>query len=143
MELTNFAVLADWLAIDADLAWSHARFRDHDPLVGDYIPGAVTTTANIGVTIDHLGPWFGAMRLRYFGPRPLIEDNSVRSSSSALTNLRVGYKFDARTQVALDVYNLFDRHYTDPVATDEILGARRWQIPQFGRSAMLRTTLHF
>ena len=26
---------------------------------------------------------------------------------------------------------------------DEILGARRWQMPQFGRSAMLRTTLRF
>lgn len=46
-------------------------------------------------------------------------------------------------EIALGIYNLFDRHYTDPVATDEILGARRWQIPQFGRSAMLRTTLHF
>lgn len=46
-------------------------------------------------------------------------------------------------EIALGIYNLFDRHYTDPVATDEILGARRWQMPQFGRSAMLRTTLHF
>ena len=46
-------------------------------------------------------------------------------------------------EIALGIYNLFDRHYTDPVATDEILRARRWQMPQFGRSAMLRTTLHF
>ena len=113
VEWTNFAVLSDWLAIDADLAWSHSRFRDHDPLLGDYIPGAVTSTANIGLTIDHVGPWFGALRLRYFGPRPLVEDNAVRSSSSALTNLRIGYKFDARTQVALDVYNLFDRKVSD------------------------------
>ncbi len=106
-------MLSDWLAVDADLAWSHARFRDHDPLVGDYIPGAVTSTANIGLTLDHLGPWFGALRLRYFGPRPLIEDNSVRSGASALTNLRVGYKIDSRTQLALDVYNLFDRKVND------------------------------
>ncbi|MGB4062701.1 MAG: TonB-dependent receptor [Azonexus sp.] len=113
VEWTNLYVLSDWLAIDADLAWSHARFRDHDPLVGDYIPGAVTTTANIGLTLDHLGPWFGAVRLRYFGPRPLIEDNSVRSQSSALTNLRVGYRFNPRTQLALDVYNLFDRKAND------------------------------
>ena len=113
VEWTNLYVVADWLAIDADLAWSHARFRDHDPVVGDHIPGAVTTTANIGLTLDHLGPWFGALRLRYFGPRPLIEDDSVRSSASALTNLRVGYKIDQRTQLALDVYNLFDRHAND------------------------------
>ncbi|MBS1144828.1 MAG: TonB-dependent receptor [Proteobacteria bacterium] len=113
VEWTNLAVLADWLAIDADLAWSHARFRDHDPAVGDHIPGAVTTTANIGLTVDHLGSWFGALRLRYFGPRPLVEDNSVRSQSSALTNLRVGYKFSRQTQLAVDIYNLFDRKVND------------------------------
>src|SRR5574343_1235370 len=113
VEWTNFAVLADWLAIDADLAWSHTRFRDHDPVAGDYIPGAVATTANIGITLDHLGAWFGALRLRYFGPRPLTEDNAVRSSASALTNLRLGYKLDARTQVALDIYNLFDHKAKD------------------------------
>jgi outer membrane receptor protein involved in Fe transport len=113
VEWTNLYVLSDWLAVDADLAWSHARFRDHDPLAGDYIPGAVTTTANIGLTLDHLGPWFGAVRLRYFGPRPLIEDNSVRSGASALTNLRIGYKFSQRTQLALDIYNLFDRKVND------------------------------
>lgn len=112
VEWTNFYAVADWLAIDADLAWSRARFRDDDP-AGNYIPGAVSTTANIGVTVDHLGPWFGALRLRYFGPRPLIEDNSVRSGASALTNLRVGYKIDRQTQLALDVYNLFDRKVND------------------------------
>ena len=112
LEWTNLYVPTDWLAIDADLAWSHARFRDDDP-AGNYIPGAVTTTANLGLTIDHLGPWFGALRLRYFGPRPLIEDNSVRSQASALTNLRLGYRFSKQTQLALDVYNLFDRKLND------------------------------
>ncbi len=73
----------------------------------------MAATANLGLTVDHLGPWFGALRLRYFGPRPLVEDNSVRSQASALTNLRVGYRFDARTHLALDVYNLFDRKLND------------------------------
>lgn len=112
VEWTNLYVPTDWLAIDVDLAVSHARFRDSD-VAGNYIPGAVSSTANLGVTIDQLGPWFGALRFRYFGPRPLIEDNSVRSSGSALTNLRLGYKFDKRTQVALDAYNLFDRKVND------------------------------
>ncbi len=109
VEWTNLYVAADWLAFDADLAWSRARFRDADP-AGSHIPGAVTATANLGMTVDNLGPWFGALRLRYFGPRPLVEDNAVRSSASALTNLRLGYKFDRRTQVAVDVYNLFVRY---------------------------------
>ncbi|PKO90167.1 MAG: TonB-dependent receptor [Betaproteobacteria bacterium HGW-Betaproteobacteria-12] len=112
VEWTNLYVAADWLAIDADLAWSHARFRDVAP-EGEHIPGAVATTANLGLTIDRLGPWFGALRLRYFGPRPLIEDNSIRSTSSALTNLRLGYKLAPRTQLTFDVYNLFDRRAND------------------------------
>ena len=112
VEWTNLYVPTDWLAIDADLAVSHARFRDPDA-AGNYIPGAVLSTANLGLTIEQLGSWFGALRFRYFGPRPLIEDNSVRSSGSALTNLRLGYRLDKRTQVALDVYNLFDRKVSD------------------------------
>ena len=112
VEWTNLYAPTDWLAIDADFAWSHARFRDQAP-EGGYIPGAVATTANVGLTIDRLGPWFGALRFRYFGPRPLNEDNSVRSSGSALTNLRFGYRFDPRTRVAIDIYNLFDKQVND------------------------------
>jgi outer membrane receptor protein involved in Fe transport len=73
----------------------------------------VQTTANLGLTIDQLGPWFATLRWRYFGPRPLVEDNSLRSASSALTNLRLGYRIDRRTQFFLDVYNLFDREVND------------------------------
>ncbi len=113
VEWTNSYALSGRLAIDADLSWSRARFRDRDPLAGDRIPGAVTTTANLGIAVDHVGPWFGAVRLRYFGPRPLIEDNAVRSAASALTNLRAGYRLDRRTQVVLDVYNLFNRRVND------------------------------
>ncbi|NJD26135.1 MAG: TonB-dependent receptor [Betaproteobacteria bacterium] len=111
-EWTNTWVANAWLAFDADLAWSHARFSESAP-EGDYIPGAIVATANLGVTVDNLGPWFGALRLRYFGPRPLVEDNSVRSQSSALTNLRIGYKFTPKVRLALDVYNLFNRQAND------------------------------
>jgi outer membrane receptor protein involved in Fe transport len=112
IEWTNLYVASEHLAVDADLAWSHARFRDAAP-GGDYIPGAVTTTANLGITLDRFGPWFGALRFRWFGPRPLVEDNSVRSQSSALTNLHLGYRLDLKTTLALDVYNLFDRRAND------------------------------
>jgi len=112
LEWTNLYTPTAWLAIDADLSWSQARFREFDP-AGDHIPGAVTTTANLGMTVDDIGPWYAALRLRYFGPRPLNEDNSVRSSTSTLANLRLGYKFDRRTKLAVDVYNLFDRKVSD------------------------------
>jgi outer membrane receptor protein involved in Fe transport len=112
LEWNNLWAVNSWLAFDADLSWSHARFSRSDP-AGDYIPGAVTTTANLGATIDGIGPWFGAFRLRYFGPRPLVEDNTIKSSSTTLANMRVGYRIDRQTTLALDVFNLFDRRAND------------------------------
>jgi len=69
--------------------------------------------ASFGVSVTDLGRWSGAFQLRYFGPRPLIEDNSVRSQSTTLAYARVGYKVDAKTRVTLDVFNLFDRQASD------------------------------
>lgn len=112
VEWTNFYAVNRWLALDADFSWSYARFSDNAP-EGNYIPGAVETTANIGITVDSLGPWFGVLRLRYFGARPLIEDNSVRSAASSLVNLRVGYRFSRQTQLYLDVYNLLNKNAND------------------------------
>ena len=37
---------------------------------------------------------------------------SVRPTKG-LTNLRIGYRIDRRTQLALDVYNLFDKEVND------------------------------
>jgi outer membrane receptor protein involved in Fe transport len=106
IEWNNFYAVNRWLALDADLSLvARPASRIARPKA-NYIPGAVETTANIGVTVDALGPWFGALRLRYFGARALIEDNSVRSAASSLVNLRIGYRFSRQTQLALDVYNL-------------------------------------
>ncbi|MBV5277178.1 TonB-dependent receptor, partial [bacterium] len=55
IEWNNLYKVNSWLAFDADLALSHARFRGDDP-AGNFIPGAVATTANLGVTVDNLGP---------------------------------------------------------------------------------------
>ncbi len=112
VEWNNVWTASHWLSFDADLALSQARFRDSDP-AGSHVPGAVARTANLGATVEALGPWFGALRLRYFGPRPLIENNSARSAASAMTNLRVGYRIDRQTALALDVFNLFDRRISD------------------------------
>ncbi|WP_442975028.1 hypothetical protein, partial [Salmonella enterica] len=59
------------------------------------------------------GPWFGQFQLRYFGPRALIEDNSVRSKATTLAYLRLGYRLTRDVRVALDVFNLFDREASD------------------------------
>jgi len=109
--LVQYAPTAQ-LAFDASLALTHARFRDIDP-VGSRIPGAPERVASAGVTWEGLNGWFGSVRWRHFGPRPLIEDNTVRSRSTNLVNARAGYALTKQTRLSLDVYNLFDRKDND------------------------------
>ena len=106
-EFSNYYKPLDWLTVDADIAFARARFSDFDP-VGNRIPGAVEGVASIAVAVDK-GPYFGAIQLRYFGPRPLIEDNSVRSKSTATLNGRIGYKLDKSTTMQLEGFNLTNR----------------------------------
>ena len=104
-EFNNYYKPTKWLTIDADVAFAQARFRNPDP-AGNRIPGAVEGVASVALAVDHVGPYFGALQLRYFGPRPLIEDNSVRSRPTATLNGRVGYKIGPKMRVQLEVFNL-------------------------------------
>jgi uncharacterized GH25 family protein len=112
VELQSFWRPLPWLAIDADFALSRGRFTDADP-AGDLIPGAIEEAAAVGVSVEGLGPWSGALRLRHFGPRPLVEDGGVRSRPSTLVNGRLGYRFASGLRLALEAHNLLDRDERD------------------------------
>lgn len=112
VEWTNDYHPTDWLALDADFSLARSRFTDSDP-VGSYIPGSIEKTASVTVTAGHELGWFSAAKLRYFGARPLIEDDSVRSKSTLIVNGRLGYKFNKNLTMALDVLNLFDKKVSD------------------------------
>jgi len=107
IEWTNQYKPLPWLTVDLDVAQTHARFTDFDP-AGSRIPGAPAWVASSAITLGGDTGWFGALKARYFGPRPLIEDNSVRSQSSLIFNARAGYRFDNGVRVQLDVLNLFN-----------------------------------
>ena len=108
IEFSNYYKPFKWLSLDADLAFARGRFRPSAP-EGDRIPGAVEGVAQLAATVTPAGPWSGALRLRWFGPRPLVEDNSVRSKSSATVNGRLAYKLAARTTLELEGFNLANR----------------------------------
>jgi hypothetical protein len=107
VEWTNQYKVQHWMTLDLDVAYTRARFTDFDP-AGDRIPGAPAWIASGGVTFGADTGWFGALRGRYFGPRPLIEDDSVRSLSSLIFNARAGYRFDNGIRLQLDTLNLFN-----------------------------------
>lgn len=114
---TGIEWLVQWLpapglALDVTAALTRARFTDADA-AGDRIPGAPESVLSAGFTFENLSGWFGSVRWRYFGPRPLIEDNSVRSQSTSLVNARLGYAMTKRIRAQVDVFNLFDRKAND------------------------------
>jgi hypothetical protein len=112
VEWSNHYIAAPWLLFDLDLSASRARYRQSDP-VGNFVPEALDRVASFGVTVKDIGRWYGGFELRYFGPRPLIEDNSVRSAATTLAYGRVGYNIDRRTRLTLDGFNLFNRRASD------------------------------
>ena len=108
IEFNNYYKPYKWLTIDADFAFARARFKDQD-LAGSRVPGAVEGVASLALAVNNIGPWFGALQLRYFGPRPLIEDNSIRSKSTSTLNGRLGYKISPKMRVELEGFNLTNR----------------------------------
>ena len=116
LELTNYVYPNPWLALDLDLSFSHARFFDV-PEDESFVPGSLNRVISGGVAVNppagvRKGPFTG-FRLRHFGPRPLIEDGSVKSKSTTIFNGEVGYKFSEQFRLTLEAYNLFDAEVSD------------------------------
>lgn len=123
VEWANFYTPNRHLTFDADASYTTSHFTDVCSVeqasagacgVGNQIPGALETVYAAGVALES-GPTglFGSLRYRYFGPRPLVEDNSVRSNSSALVNAQLGVMTASRLRYTLDVFNLFNSHASD------------------------------
>ncbi len=98
--------------VDGDVAWSRARFTGGEA-GSRAIPGAVETVVSLGVTIDDFHRWFGSARLRYFGPRPLVDDDSVRSQATRLINVEAGYALRKGLRIAADVFNVLNTPASD------------------------------
>lgn len=149
IEWNNHYLLNDWLLLDMDIAWSKARFTEYDA-AGQFIPGSIQKVASLGATVMQWGNWFGSLQLRYFGPRALVEDNSVRSDATLITYARLGYRYHPRTTLTLDVFNLFDRkasdidyYYVSQLQGESVAVADRHLHPVEPRAARLTLTYHF
>jgi outer membrane receptor protein involved in Fe transport len=129
VEWTNDYRPLSWLSLEGDIAVTHARFRGDDPeqtalyaslagfpaaqignAPGNYIPGAPNVIASAGIRLGEKTGWFSALRYRYFGPRPLTEDNAFVSPATGLLNGQLGYRFDNGWRVQLDAFNLLNSH---------------------------------
>jgi outer membrane receptor protein involved in Fe transport len=112
VEFANYYSPTPWLVFDGDVSWSQARFTG--PVDGGrYVPEAVDVVVSGGASIDNFHRTFGSLRLRYFGPRTLVDDNSVRSSATTLLNAEGGYQFLRSLRLNLQVYNLLNAKMSD------------------------------
>ena len=116
VEITNYIYPNRWTSMDLDLSFSRARFTDV-PAGEDFVPGALNRVISAGYAVNppagvERGP-FGSIRLRHFGPRPLLEDNSVKSKATSIVNGEIGYQFTHRMRLFAEGFNLFDAKVSD------------------------------
>jgi outer membrane receptor protein involved in Fe transport len=112
VEFANYYSPKPWLIFDGDLSLSRAHFVDFDP-AGSFVPEAVNTVVSGGASVDNFHKTFGSLRLRYFGPRPLVQDDSVRSKATTLLNFEGGYQFVKALRANLQIYNVLDAQVSD------------------------------
>jgi len=114
LEWNNHMIVNRWLLLDANLAWTHARYAtmNDNGSLGNLIPNAVSKVALIGATV-HQDSWSGGVETRYIGGYPLTQDGSLMAPSAIVTNVRVQRVFSRDLSVQMDVLNLFNRKYFD------------------------------
>jgi hydrogenase/urease accessory protein HupE len=115
VEFANYYTPTDWLTFDADFSFSKSRFRGNEidaesglP-AGKHIPGSVEMVIAAGASVHDLKGFFGCLRLRYFGPRALIEDNSRRSKETILLSANLGYAINKHLTLQAELFNLLNR----------------------------------
>ena len=111
LEWNTYARLGSAVTLDGDLSLSRAHFTDDEP-AGAFIPGAVARVVSFGISLAPPAPIFGSIRVRHFGPRPLIEDASVNSEPTTLLNLQAGYRV-GRARLVLDLFNVLNATDSD------------------------------
>jgi TonB dependent receptor/TonB-dependent Receptor Plug Domain len=112
IEIANFWTPTRRLTFDADFATSTARFTTDPDRIGTGVPESLASVAALGVTVDE--PAYSAsLRLRYFGPRNLIEDGSASSRPATLLNGRFTAKLARGNRLSLDVFNILNASADD------------------------------
>jgi hypothetical protein len=149
IEFTNRYRPYSWLALNADVALTRARFvggfdsaqqQVYDSLAGfpeaqignapgNFVPGAPKVVASAGFELGEKTGWFAGLRYRYLGPRPLTEDGAFVSPAAGLLNGRLGYRFDNGWRIQLDGFNLTNSRtdqityaYGSLLKTDSLFG---------------------
>ena len=127
VEWSNHFQPVSWLRADVDVAMTRARSRGYDfaqvqPWIdlagfpqaqigsapGNFIPEAPQFILSAGLELGEATGWFGGVKYRYLGARPLTEDGAFRSTPTGLLNARAGYRFENGLKLQLDAFNVLN-----------------------------------
>lgn len=102
-----------WMELNADLAFSRARYRADTTtlanfgLEGPFIANAPSFIGSFGILVDNLGPWFGGLQWRDLGKYPISDgDEFPQDKGYSEINIDVGYKFSDHLKAQLTIFNL-------------------------------------
>jgi outer membrane receptor protein involved in Fe transport len=112
VEWANYCSPRRWLVFDGDVSWSRAYFANV-AAANRYVPEAVGLVVSAGASVDNYRRTFGSVRLRYFGPRALVDDDTIQSRATTLVNLEGGYQIARRLRATVEVFNVFDASVSD------------------------------
>jgi hypothetical protein len=115
VEFGNNYNLTPWLTLDGDYSISSAHFADHEA-AGSYVPESIGQVLQAGIAFHdypYIKGLFGGVHVRYFGPRALTQDDSVRSNSSTILDADLGYKFSDKVTLRADFLNFMDTKTDD------------------------------
>lgn len=109
IELASYWRPEDWATFDLEATLTDSYLRTDSPR-NQNIPNSIPYTLNAGITLGGAQGFFGSLRGRYFGPRPLSE--TVEARESFQVNARVGYR-RKNWELAVDCLNLINRSDND------------------------------
>ena len=104
-EIVGFWRPITWLALDGVWTGSHARYVDSPG--AEFVPGAIESAGELGVSAIR-NHWEVGARVRYLGPYPLIEDNSLRATGEVVVNVRAAWKSIDHFTVYAELLNVLN-----------------------------------
>ena len=113
IELGAFYSPVDWVVVDADLAWTKARYTDPTRW-GDRIPNAVERVVSLGVSVNRkTGAGSAVYACATSAQHPSSRTTASGSTSTLIVNGDAGHHFSPRFSVAATVFNLLDADDND------------------------------
>lgn len=113
LELNAYWSPCSFFTLDAE--WSVTTARLLDSAEGNRIPNSVPWMLSGGFVLgaqNEQPGWFSGTRVRAFSPRPLKEDNSVKSRAVCTVNVNTGYR-TKRWEAVVECLNLLGRRDND------------------------------